>query len=344
MHESDSLMIANQIQGLRTEVPGGLAMSFGDIRVARRADWMIERVAAMGTVVLRQLGETRAGERRVCRFLSSLYVSVDRIVRPLGARTAAQCAGRRILAVQDTTEINFAGREKKRRGFGPAGNGKTPGFFIHPVIAVDVETEAVVGLVDAAIWTRSKARTGPRRGRSFEDKESARWRSGCEAAAQSLFEAASVTMVADRESDIYALFSSKPAGLDLIVRAGQDRKLAAGGRLFEALGGARALVTGEVRVPPRGPGDGSRRPASDVIADEFAAGLERISQKLEGKTARQKNPHPPGSLAFVAWIAARLGGWNCYYKPPGPKTMRTGWNRLAAILEGYVLATQGKDP
>src|SRR5206468_10029205 len=48
MHESDSLMIANQIQGLRTEVPGGLAMSFGDIRVARRADWMIERVAAMG--------------------------------------------------------------------------------------------------------------------------------------------------------------------------------------------------------------------------------------------------------------------------------------------------------
>jgi len=445
-------------------------MSFGDIRVARRADWMIERVAAMGTVVLRQLGETRAGEMRVCRFLSSPYVSVDRIVRTLGARTAAQCAGRRILAVQDTTEINFAGREKKRRGFGPAGNGKTPGFFIHPVIAVDVETEAVVGLVDAAIWTRSKARTGPRRGRSFEDKESARWRSGCEAAAQSLFEAASVTMVADRESDIYALFSSKPEGLDLIVRAGQDRRLAAGGRLFEALGGARALVTGEVRVPPRGPGDkgriakvelragtvgiarpkngrvagmpktieltlveareveappgtaallwrllttltvsnavqaqevvqlyrlrwrieqtfrslkadglaledsqvieaermfnlaaialaaairtiqlvdardGSRRPASDVIDDEFAAGLERISQKLEGKTARQKNPHPPGSLAFVAWIAARLGGWNCYYKPPGPKTMRTGWNRLAAILKGYVLATQGKDP
>src|SRR5437867_12567351 len=85
MHESDSLMIANQIQGLRTEVPGGLAMSFGDIRVARRADWMIERVAAMGTVVLRQLGETRAGEMRVCRFLSSPYVSVVRIVRTLGA-------------------------------------------------------------------------------------------------------------------------------------------------------------------------------------------------------------------------------------------------------------------
>ena len=28
---------------------------------------------------------------------------------------------------------------------------------------------------------------------------------------------------------------------------------------------------------------------------------------------------PPRSLAWLAWIIARLGGWNCYYKPPGPK-------------------------
>ena len=82
------------------------------------------------------------------------------------------------------------------------------------------------------------------------------------------------------------------------------------------------------------------RPASDVIDDNFAAALERLSKKLEGNTQRQKNPHPPGSLSFVAWITARLGGWNCYYKPPGPKTMRIGWDRLAATLEGYALATQ----
>ncbi|MEA2781643.1 MAG: hypothetical protein QOK29_3187, partial [Rhodospirillaceae bacterium] len=85
-------------------------------------------------------------------------------------------------------------------------------------------------------------------------------------------------------------------------------------------------------------------PPADVIAEVFAVPLQRLSRKLEGKTARQKNPHPPGSLAFVAWIAARLGGWNCYYKLPGPKTMRNGWNQLAARLEGYVLAMEGKNP
>jgi hypothetical protein len=90
--------------------------------------------------------------------------------------------------------------------------------------------------------------------------------------------------------------------------------------------------------------DGSPRPATDVIDASFAVALERLSKKLEGKTQRQKNLHPPDSLAFVAWIAARLGGWNCYYKPPGPKTMRDGWNRLAATLEGYALAIEHKDP
>ena len=38
------------------------AMSFGDIRVDERAEWLIERIAATGSTVLRRLGETRAGE------------------------------------------------------------------------------------------------------------------------------------------------------------------------------------------------------------------------------------------------------------------------------------------
>lgn len=445
-------------------------MSFGDVRVAERADWLVERVATAGTLVLRKLGETRAGEKAVHRFLSSPHVSVERIVETLAARTAVQCAGRRILAVQDTTEINFNGRDKKRRGFGPAGDGQTAGFFIHPVIAVDIESEAAVGLVDAAIWTRSADRVTSRRRRAIEDKESARWLSGCQAAASVLSDAAEVTMVADRESDIYLLFARKPERVDLIVRASQDRSLVGGGTLFGALAHAEPLSRSEVRVAPRGPGDkgrvanvelragpvriarpqslgqseavdsvdltlvearevntppgktpllwrllttrtvtcaaeaegivqlyrlrwrieqlfralksdglalddsqvieaermfnlaaiglagairtiqlvdardGSPRPISDVIDPAFLPALERLSKSREGKTTRQKNPHPSDSLAFVAWIAARLGGWNCYYKPPGPKTMRDGWNHLAAMLEGYLLAIQQQNP
>jgi hypothetical protein len=462
-------MEVNVIQGLRCEFAEDFAMLFGDIRVAGRADWLIERVAATGSLVVRQLGETRAGEIAVHRFLSSPYVSVDRIVEALSVRTTEACVGRQVLVVQDTTEVNFAGRDRKRRGFGPAGNGTPPGFFIHPVIAVDVESEAVVGLVDAMIWARRDEPAARRRSRVSGEKESARWLAGCVSAAESLSGAARVTMVADRESDIYPLFAGKPEGLDLIVRAAQNRNLAEGGCLFEALDGAPCLRVCQVRVAPRGPGDkgriatvelrasqvqiarpvnglvealprsielhlvearevgapagktpllwrlltshvvadgaqadavvqlyrlrwrieqvfralksdglaledsqlvdaerlfnlaaiglagavrtiqlvdardGSPRPATDVIDEAFAIPLDRLSRKLEGKTQRQKNPHPPGSLAFVAWIAARLGGWNCYYKPPGPKTMRYGWNQLAARLEGYILAIEAQN-
>jgi len=461
----------NVIQSLPGDGAGDCAMSYGDVRVAERADWLIERVAATGSLVLRKVGQTRAGEMAVHRFLSSPYVSVERIIETLAGRTAAQCVGRRILAVQDTSEINFSGRDKKRRDFGPAGDGEAPGFFLHPVIAVDVETEAVIGLVDAAIWTRSGiSARAQRRSRLSEEKESARWLLGCQAAARSLGEARSVTMVADRDSDIYSLFARKPEGLHLIVRAAQDRSLAGGSRLFDALAEAKLLSVNQVRVAPRGPGDkgriakvelragpvkiarprnglvedlpktleltlvearevdapsgrtpllwrlltthpvtnaaqadevvqlyrlrwrieqtfralktdglaledsqvidaermfnlaaiglaaavrtiqlvdardGSSRPASDVVDDVFAPALRLLSAKLEGNTARQKNPHQPGSLAFVAWIAGRLGGWNCYYKPPGPKTMRDGWNRLAATLQGYALAMHEANP
>ena len=86
--------------------------------------------------------------------------------------------------------------------------------------------------------------------------------------------------------------------------------------------------------------DGSRRPATDVLDASLQPPLEAISKTLEGRTARQKNPHPPDSLAFLAWVCARLGGWNCYYKPPGPKTMRSGWETLAAQLTGFSLATK----
>ena len=65
--------------------------------------------------------------------------------------------------------------------------------------------------------------------------------------------------------------------------------------------------------------------------------LEAISARLEGKTARQKNPYPQGSLAFAAWVIARLGGWDGYYGKPGPKTMRLGLEDFHRIKFGSTL-------
>jgi hypothetical protein len=63
-------------------------------------------------------------------------------------------------------------------------------------------------------------------------------------------------------------------------------------------------------------------PASNAFTESQIDTLAALGPTLEGSTERQQNHHPMRSLAWAAWIIARLGGWNCYYKPPGPITFR----------------------
>jgi len=442
--------------------------SFGDVRREEAGAAFFEGVVASGSLVAREVGGDRAGEMSAHRFLGSRRVTPEEILQTAGTRTAAACAGRRIVAAQDTTEINFSGRDRGRKGLGPAGDGKTPGFFCHAMVAVDVDEEALLGVVHARIWTRPAKRATARRSRAIEDKESIRWIEATAVAGDRLDGAAQLIIVGDREFDIYSQFVRLPPGVELIVRAAQNRKLADDERLFDAPSDWREFGAMDVRVPPSRPGDvgriarvsvkagrvcickprngasaddpatvtltyvevnetnppegheritwrllttlrvagegdefaavqeivrlyrlrwrieqvframksdglrleetqvqsawrlfnlaaialiaaartiqlvdardGSSRPASDVADEDFIAAAKAIGPTLEGKTARQKNPHEPGSLAWLSWITARLGGWNCYYKPPGPKTMRTGWNKLAAMAAGYAVA------
>ena len=128
----------------------------------------------------------------------------------------------------------------------------------------------------------------------------------------------------------------KSDGLDL-----EATQVEAAGRLFKlaALGLAAATRILQL-VDAR---DGSTRPASDVVDPALFDAIEAIGKTLEGNTDRQKNPHQRESLAWLSWIVARLGGWNCYYKPPGPKTMAIGWKQLASMINGFILAGETRD-
>jgi hypothetical protein len=416
---------------------------------------------------MRKLSGGRAAEVAAHRFLGSAAVTPDDLFAVLSERTRQACRGRYVVAAQDTTEINFSGADRGRRGLGLAGDGKSLGFFAHAVVAIDADDEAVLGIAGARIWTRGMDKVTKRQERHLEDKESERWLEGCQTAASVLAEAARIVVVGDRESDIYQIFTRKPSGIDVIVRARGNRKLADGGLLFETGALFAPVAESTVKVAPRQPRvlgdkgriahlelsygqvtiakpktgratpdakqvtlnlvvarevgdpaagppllwrllttlpvetaedamevirlyrlrwrieqvfrvlkrdglaleesqiegaarlfnltalalgaaariiqltdarDASNRPATDVIDPSLIEAADAISKTLEGKTDRQKNRHPPGSLTWLAWITARLGGWNCYYKPPGPKTMADGWKRLADMLGGYAVA------
>lgn len=426
---------------------------------------LAERLVETHSPVVRKLGGDRACTVAFGRFLASCSVMAEEIFAASGAAVSRQVAGRHVLAIQDTTHLSFP----RRAGgaLGPGGDGKVPGLFLHPVIALDAEDGTAFGLAAGRLWTRAAEKVTPRRKRAIEERESARWIEEGAAAKLALAGARQVTLIADRESDIYEEWVALPeAGFELLTRASRDRKLAGGERLFRVAeawpeAGRRGidlparkvraarhatlvlkygtvsprrprhcstpgmpaslalqLVEVEELDPPEGEeaihwrlltshavetaeeawqivdwyrqrwrieeyfrvlkrsgmdleaamvegrhalfnlvamaavagvavmqlvegrDAGPQRRASELIEPQELDFARALNPRLEGRTEKQKNPHQEASLAWLAWIVARLGGWSGYqrYGPPGPKTMASGWRQFKAIGQGWSLS------
>ena len=154
----------------------------------------------------------------------------------LSAGAAVQVAkrvlDRDVLAIQDTSEIILGGKKARGRGYGPVGKGgRLGGILLHPVLVADAATGAIHGLADVAVWNRDKGKAVPHPQRGLDDKESRCWLTGMERAAEVLKQARSITVVSDRESDIYEDFARRPETVQLLIRARFDRQLADGNRL-----------------------------------------------------------------------------------------------------------------
>jgi len=80
----------------------------------------------------------------------------------------------------------------------------------------------------------------------------------------------------------------------------------------------------------------------DIICfdEEQIECLQIQNSTLEGKTEKQKNPYRKGSLRYVIWVIARLGGWKGYAseRKPGITTLWIGVEKFYNIFKGWKLA------
>ena len=419
------------------------------------------------SVCVRRLGGgQRSQEVRFGRYLANGKVTIERLIEGWSEQTGPAAAGRHVLAIQDTSEINFPTTAARRRGLGEIGKGVGRGVLVHGMLALDADSGSCLGLVAGRVWTRKGRVTIPHDKRALEDRESERWVCTGIEAKKVLAEAAMVTIIGDRESDFYAAWATLPGpNFHLISRAMHDRCLADGSKLFAASedfevvetktielraragrparsatlnlrfgqvalrrpdGGALRHLPESVTVtlvelfephPPKGverlhwrlltthdvpdaaaawrivhwykqrwiieqlwrllklqglrledsqlataeglikltaiatkaaaitlqlqqarDGKGDE-PASIAFPEHEIAVLDATNTRIEGKTALQKNPHRKHSLAWAAWIIARLGGWDGYpsSRPPGPITYRHGLEQFRIILVGWDL-------
>ena len=181
-------------------------------------------------VCLRRLADDRAQEVQFGRWLANDKVTPDALLANAYARTAAASAGRHVQAIQDTSELNYQAHVGRVSGLGIVGNGSDVGLFVHPLLAVDADNGVCLGLAHLHQWNRM-AKADPHYQRlPIEDKESYRWLQVAQAGKQCLREAAMVTVMADRESDIYEEWTRLPdERTHLLTRACHDRNLAAEG-------------------------------------------------------------------------------------------------------------------
>jgi hypothetical protein len=132
-----------------------------------------------------------------------------------------------VLAVQDTTELDFSGHPATG-GLGPIRRPWQRGLLVHTTLAV-TPAGLPLGLLAQEVWARpplpaAKRGTPPKRPGTL--RESQKWRTSLAAVATGCTAAAATTLVSvgDREADIYGLFAApRPAGVELLVRARHDR-------------------------------------------------------------------------------------------------------------------------
>ena len=209
---------------------------FGDVRRGRCGEFVARRMTERQTVCIRHLADDRAEQLRLRRFLANEAVTVEEMVAHRAMFVAAAAKGRHVLAIQDTSEINYQAQKDRKRRLGKVGNGTDVGLFVHPVLGVDADSGECLGLIDAQVWRRTKSKAANYKALPIEQKESYRWLIGGAQAKAVLAEAAMVTVIDDREADIYEKWDRLPdASTYLLTRASRDRALADGGRLFATL-------------------------------------------------------------------------------------------------------------
>jgi hypothetical protein len=147
------------------------------------------------------------------------------------ATTERAAAEKVVLAVQDTTSLNYTGIKDVCAGLGPVGTRTSGarGLIVHDTV-VFTPQGLPLGVLDAQVWARAGEKTS-RPAREIAEKESIKWLHSYEQASRLAVDCGTgttVVSVGDREADLYELFieaHGRRTGAHLLVRACQNRRI-----------------------------------------------------------------------------------------------------------------------
>jgi hypothetical protein len=228
-----------------------------DSRIEKRAEKVMEDMLDFGNVVVNKFCPTNTEKIGAYRMLRN--DSIDHNDLAMGVFRACKVNERatHLLCIQDTSEINFThhmGRIEGDQDIGPVVKSNNAGFFCHPMLVIDPEYQLPIGISSIEIWNRpwDKPNKHERdyRNQNIEDKESFRWIKSAEETKELLTEAICLTIIGDRESDVFDEFVTVPdQRTHLLIRAKINRKLwGEDQNLFEKLSSSEQRASYELDI------------------------------------------------------------------------------------------------
>jgi hypothetical protein len=208
-----------------------------------------DRILSLRHLTIRSLGGTKRMEKRIHRTLQNRAVTVkDLVMQGRDHLELNLVAGSHLLLVQDTTDYVFKREDAECLGYI---NQLSSGLRAHVCLGIDADSEMPLGFLQVQYLNRPSCKPQNRRSLQPEnERESYRWIEMLEHA-KSLHSPRLKTIIGDRESDIFLLFSQdRESDTHLLVRSCYNRKLTVGTCVAEFMSSQPAHSL--VRVIPCG--------------------------------------------------------------------------------------------
>jgi hypothetical protein len=204
-----------------------LGSDLGDVRRTERLTAMVSAFAAHPECSPWCALEDAHQAKAAYRFWDNGRCTVESILSGHVQRTRVRCqAHREVLVAQDSTEFNYTSH-RGCAGLGYTSRPHTQGVKAHAALAIAPDGDPL-GVLDLFFWTRDNELLGRRKHRNrrpTEEKETARWLRGLQAAAGVVPAEGRAVVLGDAESDFFDLFAAPRApGVELLVRVLHRRR------------------------------------------------------------------------------------------------------------------------
>lgn len=203
------------------------------------------RLLHSGTATVNKAAADHATKTASYRILTNKRFDHDDILTGSFRKCAENIDVGHVLCIQDTTEFNFDHIADKLGktdpDIGPTGKKEVAGLFCHPVLVCDPCKQNIYGIGSASIYNRIWGQKDKyeRNYKEFpiEEKESYRWVENAENVRALIPREVTMTIIGDRESDIYDEFSRlADESTHLLIRSRADRNIEGGsGKLYAQL-------------------------------------------------------------------------------------------------------------